>query len=137
MVPTSHTTKSMAPHEIIVPDKGELDSMSTDKLFESFTERTGIRVLRASKEGVLRDYNVETDFPEVLGAMLATVYGASITAIADFTEKEDPVVWIRAGEFHVAIVSASDSILAAFSADGKEIPLEDLKGLAKKIDERD
>jgi len=109
--------------------------MSPDEIIESFTARTGITILRASKEGVLRDYNVKTDFPEVLGAMLATVYGASVTAISDFSEGEEPVVMIQTDREDIAIVAFNNDIVAAFVGKGKDFNPEELKSLAYQLEE--
>ncbi len=138
MVPATNSSKPIVPYNVFKSlEKGVRDSMSTEEIIAAFTEQTGISIIRASKEGVLKDYNVATDFPEVLGAMLATVYGASVTAITDFTEGDDPVVRIQSAEHDVIIVSSTDDILAVFVPNGGQILEEDLKALAKQLEESD
>jgi len=109
--------------------------VSTEELINSYTIRTGIPVLRASLEGVLKEFNISTEFPEVLGAMLATVYGASITAINDFSEDEDPLVTIRARQYKIAVISYGDDVLAAFIPEGQEFNEHELRALALRIEE--
>ncbi len=137
-MPATNSSKPIVPYDIFkLSEKGVRDSMSTEEIIEAFKDQTGISIIWASKEGVLKEYNVDSDFPEVLGAMLATVYGASVTAITDFTDEEDSVVRIHSGELDVIIVSSTDDILAAFVPSGGEIPEEDLKALAKQLEESD
>jgi predicted regulator of Ras-like GTPase activity (Roadblock/LC7/MglB family) len=136
MVPATNSTKPIVPYNVFnLSEKGERESMTTEEILETFKEQTGISIIRASKEGVLKDYNVVTDFPEILGAMLATVYGASVTAITDFTEGEDAVVKIASGDHCIVIVSNSDDILAAIVPNGGEVLEEDLQALAKQLEE--
>ena len=107
--------------------------MTTEEIINSFKDQTGISVIRASKEGVLKEYSVETEYPEILGAMLATVYGASVTAIIDFSGGEDPTVTIQSGNHHIMIVSSRNDIVAAFVPNGNAIPENDIRLLAEKL----
>jgi len=116
-------------------NKGMEHMVSTDDIINSITNRTGIPILRASMEGVLKDYNVNTEFPEVLGAMIATVYGASTTAINDFSKDNDPFVTIRTDQYEIAIVSCGEDVIAAFLGDGKDFNENELRALALQIDE--
>ena len=138
MTPTTKNTNSIGSYDIFnLSENGVRETMSTEEIIESFKESTGIAVIRASKEGVLKDYNVETDFPEVLGAMLATVYGASVTALADFSEKRNPIIKINSGDRSVIIVSSSDDIVAVFVPEDATISDEEVQSLSKKLEESD
>lgn len=136
MAPAEHSTKTESPYDIFkVPKKGVREIMATDDIIESFTERTGISILRASKEGVLKDFNVESDFPEVLGAMLATVYGASVTAITDFVDGIEPVVKIETGKHDIAIIASNEDIIAAFVPEDSKLDVEILKVLGIQLED--
>jgi predicted regulator of Ras-like GTPase activity (Roadblock/LC7/MglB family) len=136
MVPATNSTKPIVSYNIFkLSERGVQESMPTEEIIDSFKEQTDISIIRASKEGVLRDYNVETEFPEVLGAMLATVFGASVTAIMDFSQGEDPVVNIDSKGQNVCIISSAEDIIAAFVPEGKSISIDDLRTLAKQLEE--
>jgi len=138
MAQTTSSKKATRIYDIFnLSENGVRETMSADEIIESFKENTGIAVIRASKEGVLRDYNVETDFPEVLAAMLATVYGASVTAITDFSEERDPIIKINSGDRNVIIVSSSKDIVAVFVPEEATISDEDVQTLSKKLEECD
>ena len=111
--------------------------MTAKEIINTFKERTGISIIRATKEGVLKDYSVETEFPEILGAMLATVYGASVTAITDLSEGEDPVITIQSGQHHVMIFSTINDILAAFVPNGISIQESELRSIADMLNASD
>lgn len=136
MVPATNSTKPIESHEIFkLSEKEVRQSMTTEEIIQSFKEHTGITLIRASKEGVLKDYNVDTDFPEVLAAMLATVFGASVTAITDFSEEGDLVVQIRSGDHTIVIVSSTDDIVGVFVPEGTNISDNDLLALARQLEE--
>jgi len=107
--------------------------MFAEELMQSFTEKTGIMLLIASKEGVLKEFNVESDFPEVLGAMLATVFGAAETVITTLGFGSEPEISMKAEENQIIILPSGEDIMAAFIPSGNKIDYEDLEELADVI----
>ncbi len=107
--------------------------MTVIELMNSFKENTGISILRTSREGVLIDYNVITNFPDALGAFIATAYGASESAIQQFPSSDEVEVVIDTGSNQMFIVSAGRYLLAGISSSGKEVDKEKLRELAGSI----
>jgi len=63
-------------------------------------------------EGVLIDYNIESDYPEVVAAMFATLFGAASLVSEDIAGSDSPVVKIIAGDYLFHITRIGENIIA-------------------------
>lgn len=68
--------------------------------------------IRSSVEGVLIDYNIDSDYPEVVAAMFATLFGAASLVSEDISESDSPVVKIIAGNHIFQISKIGEHIIA-------------------------
>lgn len=107
--------------------------MTVIELMNSFKENTGVSVLRTSREGVLIDYNVITNFPDALGAFIATAFGASESAVQQFPSSDEIEVVIDTDTVQMYIISAGRYLLAGISSSGKKVEKEKLRELARSI----
>ncbi len=105
--------------------------MTPEELMESFTERTGIKVLRATKEGILRETTLDVDAPEIIGAMIATIFGAADTTIGEFNLEVPEIISIKKDDVRIFILPSRENILAAFAPPEIDVNEEELKSLAE------
>ena len=108
--------------------------MTPEKLMESFTERTGIWIIRTTKEGILLESTVKVDAPEIIGAMVATIFGAADTTLSEFNMGTPNVVTIHNDNFRMFILpSKGDHLIAAFAKRDVEVNEAELKEIAESL----
>jgi len=102
-----------------------LGSVLTDKIVDEMQLKSKFNYIRSSNEGVLIDYDLETDFPEVAAAMFATIYGAASLAVEDMAEGLPFSVKILLEKKTVTVLRSREHIVGLISKNGmKSSPVD-------------
>jgi len=102
-------------------------SVKIMEVMDAFKAKSGVSTLIATLEGELGPCNVEGESPQVLAAMLATVYGAGRTAMDYAFSENQAEVLIIWNDFKIMLFPRDRSIVATFIPDNSAVGSLDVK----------
>ena len=91
--------------------------------------------IRATLDGILYDYSVDTDTPEVVAAMMATIFGAANFISDELSGEGDPLIRIKVAGKEIHVTRSKGLILAVFHLQGEDAGVEDISAFIDSLPE--
>lgn len=112
-----------------------LQMKQEEDLREVLKEAVGTKFdfIRATRDGILYDYTVDTDIPELVAAMMATVFGAASYISDEITEGGDPFIKIKVAGKEICVTSSHGLIVGAYHLQDDEVGNEEIQAFIDSL----